>query len=235
MKRSLAPWMVFASTVTLFAAGCGTSTHSSTASAGPVVTDAPVTAQPPDDGCAIAARTLDATASTATTDALQLVLDGREAPLPLPGHDRPITSIQRYSTPDDYVANNAGIPDPDTRVEVMRRDGFRAGADVALRVGRDEYYVSVLEFASPAAAADFARYHAFPICSGASDIQPIEGVSHGIAYNKVFEGEPPIAKAVFVAGADEISLAICPCVATSDGVALASQWARDVAHQLGVS
>jgi hypothetical protein len=50
----------------------------------------------------------------------------------------------------------------------------------------------------------------------------------GVAYLR----DDGLAKAVFVAGADEIALDVCACVEVNDRVALVARWAQAVAAQL---
>jgi hypothetical protein len=193
----------------------------------------PVEPAPVPEGCATAAGAFLAP-SAARGDALQLFNEHAEAPLPLDGHENPWRTMSGIESAEAYLSANPSIPDPLERTQVMRRNGFHAGLEVDYEAPDGFYRATILRFGSPEGALDYARHHVASLCVDASDLRPVPGLPSAIVYNRVNLGAPTIAKAVFVSGSDEISLALCECVdSDEERLALASEWATRIARQLG--
>jgi hypothetical protein len=156
-----------------------------------------------------------------------LAAENAIATLPAPGiGPRVVVAIQQLVTPEDYVAT-AVLPDPQARIAVMQRDGFRGGVHVSYASGPDNYGVSILRFRDPAAAVDYLRAHLTDACTLAVQMVPVDGLD-GVAFLR----SDNLARAVFVTGDTEVGLDICTCVEVTDRMSLAARWARAVATQL---
>lgn len=112
-------------------------------------------------------------AGRAAGDPVALVVGNRIVPLPLPGHEHPqVVRLDQYKTPEDYMAANPTVVEPEERLAVMHHTGFKGGASADLQSGENLYGIEVLRFASPADALRYSRVHLARVCEIA---QPLGG------------------------------------------------------------
>lgn len=162
----------------------------------------------------------------ALRDPVSFVQQNRLARLPVRGlATRKISDLGLLKTPDDYVAS-AVLADPEARIALMERDGFRGGINVGFVSGPDHYGAIILRFRNGAAAKDYFKGHLADICTLAVSLSPIKGLA-GVAFLR----NDDLARAAFVVGDTEVNLDVCSCVQVQDRTALAARWAQAVALQ----
>ena len=177
--------------------------------------------------CRTTAASVSGPTPLSASDPIEVATSNALAPLPVPGlADRTVVNTVVLADPEAYL-NDAVIPDPQARLAVMQRDGFRGGVEVDYRSGSDKYGVFVLRFGSPDAALDYTHAHLADVCTLTQAMGRLPGLA-GVSYLR----DDNLAKAVFVAGDTEFSLDICTCVEASHRVVLAANWAVAIARQL---
>jgi hypothetical protein len=192
-----------------------------TVSASATDTPPPLTGQ-----CASVYDRISRPTKLALRDPVAFVQQNRLARLPVPGlAPRQISDSSPLTTPEDYVAS-AVLADPQARIDLMERDGFRGGINIGFVSGPDHYGAIILRFRDRAAAQDYFKGHLADICNLAVTLSPIKGLA-GVAFLR----NDDLARAAFVTGDTEVNLDVCSCVQVRDRTALAARWAQAVALQ----
>ena len=139
---------------------------------------------------------------------------------------RTVQSSQPLRTPQDYLAI-ASLADPQGRLAILNRDGFRTGVQVEYASGDQSYGVIVLRFRDQPSALDYLRAHIRDVCSISSGLEALQGLA-GVVYLR----DDGLARAVFVIGDAEISLCNCVGIGGDQKKSVAADWAHAIAQQL---
>ena len=184
--------------------------------------------------CSAAIGAMSTRPSARRADVTQLVRSGGLGPMPLPGHERPVVSnVERFTDVDDYMAS-VTVVDAERWRAAMVAGGFRQSDHADYAVGRNLFVAGAYRFESPEGAIEFQQRTLQSVCDAGlmASALALDGLSGGLAFVDLRGGVPPFA-ATFVAGDTVVRLRICECVEAPDDLALATQWARVTADQVG--
>lgn len=185
----------------------------------------------PEPPCIDTGRLADGWSRAATVDPLALA-GARLTPPPLPVPEQPeVAGVWRYATPEEFLAENRGVIDPEERLALLRRSGFTGAIITSLRQTSATSVAVILRFATPEGAADYHRLHLARVCSEAIYPRAVPDLPGGMAYCRT-DPDDTRAKLSFVTGDTEVNLAVSGCMPGKDTPALIEEWARAVHAQL---
>jgi hypothetical protein len=144
-----------------------------------------------------------------------------------------VSGLSRFISAHDYLRRTP-VPNAEIWRRALRRDRFVVAEAIGYRATDAAYGAEILQFSSPANAADFQHQTLTALCNTGRVVRvaPIANIPGGVTFVRFSTYSP--YRASFVVGTDVVHVNMCPCTEASDKLDVVQQWAREVATQLRV-